>query len=97
MTIQLRDYVYLDAALVERFLSQLEGGVMSEEEKTQVEKTGKTKGGGLNVPVVKAGVDYDTSSESSTSTTVRQTADSACSRLIETLEEADSLQFSRSS
>jgi hypothetical protein len=93
MTIQLRDYVYLDEALVERFLSQLDDGVVSEEEKTQVEKSGKTKGGGLKVPIARADIDYDSSKESSTSLTVRQTADSACSRLIDALDAADSLQF----
>ena len=93
MTIQLRDYVYLDNALVEMFLSELEGGVASEEEKTQVEKSGKTKGGGVKIPVARADIDYDTSKESGTSLTVRQTPESACARLIEKLEAADSLQF----
>jgi hypothetical protein len=93
MSIRLRDYVYLDDALVERLLSQVERGVADEEEQTDVEKTDKRRGAGLKVAPARAEMDRNATTEASSSRTVRQTADSACSRLIETLEAADSLQF----
>jgi hypothetical protein len=44
MSIRLRDYMYLDEDLVERLLSQAEGGLASEEEQTDLEKIDKRRG-----------------------------------------------------
>jgi hypothetical protein len=93
MAIRLRDYMYLDEDLVERFLSQVEGGVSDEETQTDVERQDKRRGAGVQVAPVKAEAGRTKGTESSASRTVRQTPDSACSRLIDVLEEAGSLQF----
>lgn len=93
MAIRLRDYMYLDEDLVERLLSQVEGGVSSEETQTDTEKLDKRRGAGVQVSPVKAEIGRTKGAESSTSRTVRQTPDSACSRLIDLLEQAGSLQF----
>jgi hypothetical protein len=93
MAIRLRDYMYLDEDLVERLLSQVEGGIADEETQTDVEKLDKRRGGSVQAAPLKAELGRTKGTESSTSRTVRQTPDSACSRLIELLEEAGSLQF----
>lgn len=93
VSVRLRDYMYLDEDLVERLLSQVEGGVSSEETQTDVEKLDKRRGGGVQAAPLKAELGRTKATEISASRTVRQTPDSACSRLIDTLEQADSLQF----
>jgi hypothetical protein len=93
MAIRLRDYIYLDDDLVERLLSQVEGGVSSEEEHTDVEKIDKRRGAGVKAAPARAEIGRTTGKEISASRTVRQTADSACSRLIDSLEQSESLQF----
>lgn len=90
---RLRDYMYLDEDLVERLLSQVEGGIADEETQTDVEKLDKRRGGSVQAAPLKAELGRTKGTESSTSRTVRQTPDSACSRLIELLEGAGSLQF----
>lgn len=93
MAIRLRDYMYLDEDLVERLLSQVEGGIADEETQTDVEKLDKRRGAGVQTAPLKAEMGRTKGTESSTSRTVRQTSDSACSRLIDLLENAGSLQF----
>jgi len=90
---RLRDYMYLDEDLVERLLSQVEGGVSSEETQTDMEKLDKRRGGGVQAAPLKAELGRTRATEISASRTVRQTPDSACSRLIDALEQAGSLQF----
>jgi hypothetical protein len=93
MAIRLRDYMYLDEDLVERLLSQVEGGISDAETQTDVEKLDKRRGAGVQVAPVKAEAGRTKGTESSTSRAVRQTPDSACPRLIDLLEQAGSLQF----
>jgi hypothetical protein len=80
MSLRLRDYAYLDEDLVERLLSQLDRGLADEEEQTDLVRRGAAAAPGPD-------------RERSASRTVRQTPDSACSRLIDELEAADSLQL----
>jgi hypothetical protein len=93
MPLRLRDYIYLDDDLVERLLSQAEHGVHDEEQRTDTEKVDKRRGAALRGGPASAQLGRSTGKEISSSKTVRQTPDSACSRLIELLEDEGSLQF----
>lgn len=93
MALRLRDYIYLDADLVGRLLSQVEGGVADEEERTDVEKVAKRRGAGIKAAPASAELGRTTDRETTASRTVRQTADSACGRLIDSLEASESLNF----
>lgn len=93
MPLRLRDYLYLDEALVERLLSQVEGGVADEEAQTNVDKIDKRRGAALKAAPASAELGRTTASEVTASKTIRQTPDSVCSRLIEMLERDHALQF----
>lgn len=91
--LRLRDYLYLDEALVERLLSQVEGGVAGKEAQTNVDKIDKRRGAALRAAHASAELGRTKASEVTASKTITQTPDSVCSRLIETLERDDALQF----
>lgn len=91
--LRLHDYLYLDEDLVNRLLSQVDGGLSVEEDQTESERTDRKAGLGLAVSPLRGDLGKSGGSQTASSRTVRQTPDSACSRLISLLEEFDSLQY----
>jgi hypothetical protein len=91
MFMEFREFLYLDARLVEEFLAQVEGGIYDEEQ----EKSSSGKSGGINAglkaSVVQAGGKRDTSNTEEVARTRRQTPESRYNRLHEYLEESESL------
>jgi len=93
----LRSFLYLDATLVAEFLSQLEGGVYSEEESRARTRSGKDIGGeaGAGIGPAKLGFKAGRASgqEDETARTIQQTPESAFARLFAWLEESGDLRY----
>jgi hypothetical protein len=88
----LRRFLYLDSALVDEFLAPVEGGIFLAEEQSSAAKKARGLGGGVAGGGFAARAEKSSGEESGVSRTLVQTPESAFSRLITLLEEAEALQ-----
>lgn len=91
--LKLRRFLYLDGVLTDEFLAQAEGGLYDEEAQSSTERSELGIGGGVGGGPIKAGGSSGKADEEARARLVRQTQESAFSRLAGMLEENDSVQW----
>jgi hypothetical protein len=89
----LRRFLYLDDRLTNEYLGQVEGGLYDEEAQAASASVDSKRGGGVKAGPVRAEAGRTTGGEESSARTVRQTPESAFTRLSQLLEEHDAVQF----
>lgn len=89
---KLRNFLYLDAVLVEQFLAQLEGGVYDEEEQSETSARARGASAGARAGPLGAQLSGSRSGEQTTKRTVRLTPEANFGRLETLLDEQNSLQ-----
>jgi hypothetical protein len=90
---RLRRFLYLDGDLTDEYLAQAEGGLYEEEDQTSTGSTEKGAGLGAGVGPVSAKAGASSEHQESRARKVRQTEESAFSRLATLLNDADSVQW----
>lgn len=91
--VRLRRFLYLDEGLTNNYLSQLEGGMFEEESQTTTSTRERKRGIGAGAGPVKGELSGSRSGEDVTSRTVKQLGDSAFTRLADSLEAGDAVQW----
>jgi hypothetical protein len=91
--IRLRRFLYLDSALTDEFLGQVEGGLFDTESLTSKSRAEHGVGGTVGAGPVSVGAGKEGADEEASERLVRQTAESAFNRLAELLEKTDSVQW----
>lgn len=91
--LKLRRFLYLDGNLTNEFLAQVEGGLYDEESQSATGRSERGLKGGLGAGPLSAGGALGSVDEEERARTMRQTEESAFSRLASTLEENESVQW----
>lgn len=91
--IRLRRFLYLDSALTDEFLGQVEGGLYDSEALTSKSRAEHGVGGTVGAGPVSVGAGREGADEEASERLVRQTAESAFNRLAQLLEGTDSVQW----
>jgi hypothetical protein len=91
--LKLRRFLYLDGDLTNEYLAQFEGGVYDEEEQSTASRSRRGAEGGVRAGPLTAGATGDSEAEEESSRLMRQTDESAFTRLTSTLEESDQVQW----
>jgi len=90
---RLRRFLYLDGDLTSEYLAQAEGGIYEEEDQATSGSTEKGAGLGAAVGPVSGKAGASSERQESRARKVRQTEESAFSRLAALLDDADSVQW----
>jgi hypothetical protein len=91
--LKLRRFLYLDGKLTDEFLAQVEGGLYDEESQSAIGRAERGVKGNLGVGPLSAGGSRGSADEEERARVIRQTQESAFSRLAKTLEENESVQW----
>ena len=91
--LKLRRFLYLDGRLTDEFLAQVEGGLYDEESQSATGRSERGLKGGVSGGPVSAGGSLGSADEEERARVVRQTEESAFSRLAGMLEESESVQW----
>jgi hypothetical protein len=91
--LRLRRFLYLNDAMTNEFLAQLEGGLFAEEQQTETTKQESGLGGGARLGPIQAEGRRSSGGQETAARTVQQVVEAAFSRLVGHLEAGDALQF----